>query len=102
MTHSLHVFSDALLRKIDIPSGNLTHRTRDLPRGQTLRADPATINPLEKLTFLLLGFHLGFIQIIKPPGPMEKFAIFLLGFHLGFIQVIKPPGPMEQRVSFRV
>ena len=87
-------------RHVWLPSGNLTHRTRGLPRGQTLRADPATINPLEELTFLLLLFHLGLIQVIKPPGPMEQFAIFLLGFHLGSIQVIKLPGPMEQFAIF--
>ena len=39
------------------------------------RADPATINPLETLTVPLLGFHLGFIQVIKPPDPMEQFAM---------------------------
>ena len=27
---------------------NFAHRTRDLPGGQTPRADPATINPLEQ------------------------------------------------------
>ena len=66
-----------------------THRTRGLAGGQTPRADPATINPSEQVTLFLLGFHLGFIQVIKPPGPMEESTIFLLGFHLGFIQLQK-------------
>ena len=61
---------------------------------------PSNHQPLEKLTLLLWGFHLGFIQVIKSPEPMEQFTIFLLGFHLGFIQVIKSPGPMEQFANF--
>ena len=40
---------------------------------------------MEQLTIFLLGFPLGFIQVMKSPGPMEQFAIFLLGFPLGFI-----------------
>ena len=63
-----------------------------LPRGQIPRADPATINPLEKLTLLhllLLGFHFRFLQIIKSPGPMEQFATFLFGFHLRLYQLHK-------------
>ena len=63
---------------------------------------PSNHQPIRK-TFLLLGFHLGLIQVIKPPGPVKQFAIFLLGFPLGFIQVIqviKPPGPMEQFAIF--
>ena len=89
-------------------AGIFTHRTRGLPRGQTPRADPATINPLERLTSLLLGFHWGVIQVIKSPGPMEQFAKFLLGFHVGFIQVMRPPRPhgtihhISVRVSCRV
>ena len=51
-------------------------------------------------TILLIGFHLGFIQVIKPPGPMEQFTICLLGFHLEFIPVLKSPGPMEQLTIF--
>ena len=47
--------------------GIITHRTRGLPRGQTPRADPATINPLEKinqkLTSLLLGFIGGLYKL---------------------------------------
>ena len=86
----------------------LTHRTRGLPRGQTPRADPATINPLERLTSLLLGFHWGVLQVIKSPGPMEQFVKFLFGFRVGFIQVIRPPRPhgtihhISVRVSCRV
>ena len=42
-----------------------------------LRADPATIKPLEKFTFLLLGFHLRFIQVMnpRPHGTINHVAI---------------------------
>ena len=71
---------------MEVLHSKFTHRTRGLPRGQTLRVDPATNNPLETLTIFLLGFHVGFIQVIKPLGPMEQFTLFLLGFHLGLYQ----------------
>ena len=70
-------------------------------RGVCPPADPANINPLERLTILLLlEFHFGFLQIVKPRGPMEQLTIFLPGFHLGFIEVKTPPGPMEQSTIF--
>ena len=39
---------------------------------------------MEQFTIFLLGFHVGFIQVLKSPSPMQQLAIFLLGFHLGF------------------
>ena len=53
--------------------------------------------------YTILGFHFGFIQVIKPTGPMEQFAIFLLGLQLGFIYRLH--GKIHHisiRVSFRV
>ena len=89
-----------------MPEGQ-TRSMRYGPKGHTRGAIPEggpsnhqpigkSPGPMEQLTIFLLGFHLGFIQIIKSPGPMEQVSILLLGFHLGCIQVIKYSGPMEQ------
>ena len=59
-----------------IRSGNLTHRTRGLPKGQ----NPECV-PSNRRAYIPFGvFISGLYRLSKPPGPMEQWTRFQLGF----------------------